>query len=108
MLTPSFAGMSNAILVEGLQKRFGSNTALAGVDLTVPEGSVLGLLGPNGAGKTTVVRILTTLLQPDGGRDSSRAPGQASETANPASSSAPTTVRAWSGPRVSSTTKTST
>jgi ABC-2 type transport system ATP-binding protein len=60
--------MSDAILVEGLQKHFGSNTALAGVDLTVPEGSVLGLLGPNGAGKTTVVRILTTLLQPDGGR----------------------------------------
>jgi ABC-2 type transport system ATP-binding protein len=60
--------MSDAILVEGLQKRFGSHTALAGVDLTVPEGSVLGLLGPNGAGKTTVVRILTTLLQPDGGR----------------------------------------
>jgi ABC-2 type transport system ATP-binding protein len=60
--------MSNAILVEGLQKRFGSNTALAGVDLAVPEGSVLGLLGPNGAGKTTVVRILTTLLQPDAGR----------------------------------------
>ncbi|SFP23227.1 ABC-2 type transport system ATP-binding protein [Geodermatophilus dictyosporus] len=60
--------MTDAILVEGLQKSFGSNTALAGVDLTVPEGSVLGLLGPNGAGKTTVVRILTTLLQPDGGR----------------------------------------
>ncbi|MEX5721094.1 ATP-binding cassette domain-containing protein [Geodermatophilus maliterrae] len=60
--------MSDAILVEGLQKRFGANTALAGVDLTVPEGSVLGLLGPNGAGKTTVVRILTTLLLPDGGR----------------------------------------
>ncbi|SFN99411.1 ABC-2 type transport system ATP-binding protein [Geodermatophilus obscurus] len=68
VLTPSSTGMSDAILVEGLQKRFGSNTALAGVDLTVPEGSVLGLLGPNGAGKTTVVRILTTLLQPDGGR----------------------------------------
>ncbi|MGR7025373.1 ATP-binding cassette domain-containing protein [Geodermatophilus sp. URMC 62] len=60
--------MSDAILVEGLQKRFGANTALAGVDLTVPEGSVLGLLGPNGAGKTTVVRILSTLLVPDGGR----------------------------------------
>ena len=67
-LTPSFSGMSDAILVEGLQKRFGSNTALAGVDLAVPEGSVLGLLGPNGAGKTTVVRILSTLLPPDGGR----------------------------------------
>ncbi|MGY1831454.1 ATP-binding cassette domain-containing protein [Geodermatophilus sp. SYSU D01180] len=60
--------MNDAILVEGLQKRFGSNTALAGVDLAVPEGTVLGLLGPNGAGKTTVVRILTTLLLPDGGR----------------------------------------
>ncbi len=67
-LTPSFTGMSDTILAEGLQKRFGSHTALAGVDLTVPEGSVLGLLGPNGAGKTTVVRILSTLLPPDGGR----------------------------------------
>jgi ABC-2 type transport system ATP-binding protein len=60
--------MTPAIVVEGLVKRFGSTTALAGVDLSVPEGSVLGLLGPNGAGKTTVVRILSTLLQPDGGR----------------------------------------
>ncbi len=42
-------------------------TALDGVDITVPTGSVLGLLGPNGAGKTTIVRILTTLLQPDAG-----------------------------------------
>ncbi|MGY1814233.1 ATP-binding cassette domain-containing protein [Blastococcus sp. SYSU D00820] len=60
--------MSDAIVVEGLVKRFGANTALAGVDLTVPEGCVLGLLGPNGAGKTTVVRILTTLLRADEGR----------------------------------------
>ena len=60
--------MTDAIVVEGLVKRFGATTALAGVDLTVAEGTVLGLLGPNGAGKTTVVRILTTLLQPDGGR----------------------------------------
>jgi ABC-2 type transport system ATP-binding protein len=60
--------MSEAIVVEGLVKRFGETTALAGVDLTVAEGTVLGLLGPNGAGKTTVVRILSTLLQPDGGR----------------------------------------
>ncbi|HEX2073914.1 MAG TPA: ATP-binding cassette domain-containing protein [Geodermatophilus sp.] len=60
--------MTHAIVVEGLVKRFGATTALAGVDLTVPEGSVLGLLGPNGAGKTTVVRILTTLLQADAGR----------------------------------------
>jgi len=60
--------MSDAIVVEGLVKRFGETTALAGVDLAVPEGSVLGLLGPNGAGKTTVVRILTTLLRADAGR----------------------------------------
>ena len=60
--------MTDAIVVEGLVKRFGDTTALDGVDLTVAEGSVLGLLGPNGAGKTTVVRILTTLLSADAGR----------------------------------------
>jgi ABC-2 type transport system ATP-binding protein len=60
--------MTDAIVVEGVVKRFGQTTALDGVDLTVAEGSVLGLLGPNGAGKTTVVRILSTLLLPDGGR----------------------------------------
>src|SRR3954471_2557427 len=60
--------MTNAVVVEGLVKRFGENTALGGVDLTVSEGTVLGLLGPNGAGKTTMVRILTTLLLPDAGR----------------------------------------
>jgi ABC-2 type transport system ATP-binding protein len=68
VVSPSVAVMTDAIVVEGLVKRFGETTALAGVDLTVAEGTVLGLLGPNGAGKTTVVRILTTLLQPDGGR----------------------------------------
>ena len=56
-----------AIVVERLQKAFGTVRALDGIDLTVPQGTVLGLLGPNGAGKTTVVRILTTLLEPDGG-----------------------------------------
>ncbi|CCG01751.1 daunorubicin resistance protein DrrA family ABC transporter ATP-binding protein [Blastococcus saxobsidens] len=60
--------MTDAIVVEGLVKRYGATTALDGVDLTVAEGSVLGLLGPNGAGKTTVVRILTTLLVADEGR----------------------------------------
>src|SRR5579863_6333813 len=57
-----------AILAEGLQKHYGKTHALAGLDLVAEEGSVLGVLGPNGAGKTTAVRILTTLLKPDGGR----------------------------------------
>lgn len=62
--------MSNkpAILAEGLHKYYGKTHALAGLDLVAEEGSVLGVLGPNGAGKTTAVRILTTLLKPDGGR----------------------------------------
>src|SRR5688572_31275649 len=56
------------VLAEGLRKRYGKASALDGFDLAVPEGTVCGLLGPNGAGKTTAVRILTTLLRPDGGR----------------------------------------
>ncbi|MEV7278374.1 ATP-binding cassette domain-containing protein [Streptomyces sp. NPDC093111] len=59
--------MPGAIHAEGLVKTFGDVRALDGVDLDVPEGTVLGLLGPNGAGKTTAVRVLTTLLQPDSG-----------------------------------------
>jgi len=55
------------VRAQGLVKRYGEVTALAGLDLEVEEGSVLALLGPNGAGKTTVVRILTTLLVPDAG-----------------------------------------
>ena len=55
------------IEVSGVRKAFGETKALAGVDLSVPEGGVLALLGPNGAGKTTLVRVLTTLLQPDTG-----------------------------------------
>ena len=58
----------NAIVVEGLAKRFGEVVALDGIDFQVPAGSVFGLLGPNGAGKTTAIRILTTILRPDGGR----------------------------------------
>ena len=50
--------MTHAIQAEGLVKRFGETTALDGIDLTVPPGTVLGLLGPNGAGKTTAVRVL--------------------------------------------------
>ena len=61
--------MSNkpAIWAEGLQKSYGKTRALAGIDLAVEKGTVLGMLGPNGAGKTTAVRILTTLLKPDAG-----------------------------------------
>jgi ABC-type multidrug transport system ATPase subunit len=57
-----------AIWVEGLVKRYGHLEALSGFDLEVAQGSVVGLLGPNGAGKTTAVRILATILKPDGGR----------------------------------------
>nr|WSW61556.1 ATP-binding cassette domain-containing protein [Streptomyces sp. NBC_00998] len=60
--------MPGAIYAEGLVKTFGEVRALDGVDLDVPEGTVLGLLGPNGAGKTTAVRVLTTLLKPDSGK----------------------------------------
>jgi len=59
-----------AIWAEGLTKRYGVNIVLAGVDLEVPAGTILGLLGPIGAGKTTMVRILTTLAVPDAGRAS--------------------------------------
>jgi ABC-2 type transport system ATP-binding protein len=57
----------DVIRAEGLVKVYGDLRALDGLDLAVPEGTVLGLLGPNGAGKTTAVRILTTLLEPDAG-----------------------------------------
>jgi oleandomycin transport system ATP-binding protein len=59
--------MTYSILAEGLVKRFEDTVALDGIDLAVRTGSVFGLLGPNGAGKTTAVRILATLVRPDGG-----------------------------------------
>jgi ABC-2 type transport system ATP-binding protein len=60
--------MTDAIVVEGVRKRYGDKAALDGLDLVVRGGTVHGLLGPNGAGKTTAVRVLTTLLRPDAGR----------------------------------------
>src|SRR5689334_10506916 len=60
--------MPDAIIAEGLVKKYGRLVALDGLDLAVPEGTVTALLGPNGAGKTTTVRVLTTLLTPDAGR----------------------------------------
>ena len=61
------SGTALAIETTGLIKRFGSNTAVDGVDLAVPTGGVYGVLGPNGAGKTTTIRMLATLLPIDGG-----------------------------------------
>ncbi len=60
--------MTDAVIAQGLVKHYKDVKALDGLDLRVPEGSVLAVLGPNGAGKTTAVRILTTLLEPDAGR----------------------------------------
>src|ERR671923_1782888 len=68
MVGPSAAMTDNAIVVEGLAKRFGEVVALDGIDFQVSAGSVFGLLGPNGAGKTTAIRIPPPTLRPDGGR----------------------------------------
>ena len=57
-----------AIEASGLEKSFGDTQAVSGVDLAVRRGSVYGMLGPNGAGKTTTIRMLATLLRPDGGQ----------------------------------------
>ena len=57
-----------ALLIEGLRKSYGATVALAGVDLRVEPGTILGLLGPNGAGKTSLVSIVAGLRRPDGGR----------------------------------------
>src|SRR4051812_35441053 len=60
--------MAPALAVRGLSKRYGRVTALAGVDLDVAEGELVGLLGPNGAGKSTLVKIAAGLVRPSGGR----------------------------------------
>ena len=65
-MAPRFGG-SLAIEAEGLTKRFKEVLAVDGLDLAVPAGTVFSLLGPNGSGKTTTVRMLATLLRPDGG-----------------------------------------
>ena len=56
-----------AVQTSGLVKRFGHTNAVDGVDLAIPRGGIYGVLGPNGAGKTTAIRMLATLLRPDGG-----------------------------------------
>ncbi|EIE99689.1 daunorubicin resistance protein DrrA family ABC transporter ATP-binding protein [Saccharomonospora glauca] len=64
----SIATGDAVVVAEGVHKRFGNTQALAGLDLTVPRGTVYGLLGPNGAGKSTTVRVLATLTRPDRGK----------------------------------------
>ena len=61
------AGQGYALRTRGLAKRYGSQVALAGLDLAVPRGVVYGFLGPNGAGKTTLMRLLVGLIRPDAG-----------------------------------------
>ncbi|HUJ07957.1 MAG TPA: ATP-binding cassette domain-containing protein [Streptosporangiaceae bacterium] len=68
MLNSSAAGSPLAVDASGVAKSFGSVTALSGIDLAVPAGTLAALLGPNGAGKTTLVRIVATLTRPDRGR----------------------------------------
>lgn len=58
----------DAIVVKNLQKSYGKVEVLRGVNFTVKRGSIMALLGPNGAGKTTAIKILSTLLEPDGGQ----------------------------------------
>jgi ABC-2 type transport system ATP-binding protein len=66
-VTPSTQRADLALSTHGLQKRYGSRVALAGLELSVPSGVVYGFLGPNGAGKTTTMRLLTGLIRPDAG-----------------------------------------
>ncbi len=65
---PSGTGSPPALVLHGLWRRFGTKIAVAGIDLTVPTGSLFGLVGPNGAGKTTTLSMASGLLRPDFGR----------------------------------------
>jgi ABC-2 type transport system ATP-binding protein len=68
MFTSGEDGLTDTMIeARGLSKRFGTITALDGVDLDVAGGSIYALLGPNGAGKTTTINILTTLARPSAG-----------------------------------------
>jgi ABC-2 type transport system ATP-binding protein len=74
--------MSPAIRTTELSKRYGSHTALHGLDLTIEPGTVFGLIGPNGAGKTTTLRMLLDIIRPTGG--TARVLGEDPRTAGPA------------------------
>ncbi len=65
---PQAGASSDMLRLEGVVKRYGSFTAVNGIDLTVPRGEIFGFLGPNGAGKTTTIRMIAGVLQPSGGR----------------------------------------
>ncbi|MFJ7270865.1 ATP-binding cassette domain-containing protein [Streptomyces sp. NPDC099050] len=68
VMSTSGEAVPAAVSTVGLRKSYGDKTVLAGIDLSIPAGSVFALLGPNGAGKTTVVKILSTLITADGGQ----------------------------------------
>ena len=92
--------INGRIEARGLVKRYGDVVALDGLDLTVPEGTILALLGPNGAGKTTAVSILTTLLEPDSGTatvagaDVAKSPGEVRSRIGLSTSTSPG-LRIW-------------
>ena len=68
-LTPSVSGGEGDILrLEAVTKRYGTFTAVDGIDLAVPKGQIFGFLGPNGAGKTTTIRLLLGLMHPTRGK----------------------------------------
>ena len=84
----NFQSTDWAVEADGLVKVFGDNRAVDGVDLRVKTGTVYGVLGPNGAGKTTTIRMLATLLRPDGGTAASSATTSSRSRRSCASSSA--------------------